>query len=54
MSEQEFRTPVQNAAPFESAERADRVARATLSRLGKNLSEDIAAADFGRRRSSTA
>lgn len=39
MSEQEFRTLVQNAAPFESEEPADRVARAALSRLGRNLSE---------------
>ncbi|WP_430503637.1 DUF2267 domain-containing protein [Haloparvum sp. PAK95] len=39
MSEQEFRKLVANAAPFDSEEQADRVARAALSRLGKNLSE---------------
>lgn len=43
MSEQEFRNLVQNAAPFDSEEQADRVARAALSRLGKNLSEGEAA-----------
>lgn len=39
MSKQEFRNMVANAAPFESDEQADRVARAALARLGKNISE---------------